>query len=87
MFTADGAPDEIPEFRVVAVDGKAFLPKLLVECGLAKSNGEAMRLIAQGGVQVDGAKVSPGTRDVLARAGATVLIKVGRRHFARVTFS
>ncbi len=87
VFTEDGQPDEVPEFRVAAVDGKAFLPKLLVECGLAKSNGEAMRLLAQGGVNLDGAKAAPGTRDIDAPAGATVLIKVGRRHFAKVTFS
>ncbi len=87
VFTADGTPDAVPEFKIAAVDGKAFLPKLLVDCGLAKSNGEAMRLIAQGGVNIDGAKVAPGTRDVPAAAGASVLIKVGRRHFAKVTFS
>jgi len=87
VFTADGEPDDVPEFQVAAVDGKAFLPKLLVECGLAKSNGEAMRLIAQGGVQVDGARIAPGTRDVPVSSGASILIKVGRRHFARVTFS
>jgi tyrosyl-tRNA synthetase len=87
VFTADGTPDDVPEFKIAAVDGKAFLPKLLVECGLAKSNGEAMRLIAQGGVNIDGEKVAAGTRDVPAAAGAAVLIKVGRRHFARVTFS
>jgi tyrosyl-tRNA synthetase len=87
VFTEDGAPGDVPEFRVVAVEGKAFLPKLLVECGLAKSNGEAMRVIAQGGVHLDGAKVAPGTRDIKAPTGATVLIKVGRRHFAKATFS
>ena len=87
VFSADGTPDEVPEFTIAAVEGKVFLPKLLVECGLAKSNGEAMRLIAQGGVHLDGAKMAPGTRDVSAAAGTTVLVKVGRRHFAKVTFS
>ena len=87
VFTADGTPDDVSEYRVAAVDGKVFLPKLLVDCGLAKSNSEAMRLIAQGGVQLDGAKMPAGTRDVHAPAGTTVLIKVGRRHFAKVTFS
>ncbi len=87
VFTADGTPDEVPEFRVAGVDGRVFLPKLLVECKLAKSNGEAMRLIAQGGVQVGGERIAPGTRDVPARKGATVLIKVGKRHFAKATFA
>jgi len=87
VFAADGTPDDVPEFTIAAVDGKAFLPKLLVDCGLAKSNGEAMRLIAQGGVNIDGAKIPPGTRDVPAPAGTAVLIKVGRRHFARASFT
>jgi tyrosyl-tRNA synthetase len=85
VFKAGGVPDDVPEFRIPA--GEGFLPKLLVECGLAKSNGEAMRLIAQGGVHLDGAKVEPGTRAIEAKAGTSVLLKVGKRHFARATFA
>ena len=70
------------------VTGSKFLVeaagrRLLVDCGLAKSNGEAMRLIAQGGVQIDGQKVAPGTRDIEVKSGTTLLIKVGKRHFAK----
>jgi tyrosyl-tRNA synthetase len=86
VFSKDGTPDDVPEFSATAADGKAFLPKLLVDCGLAKSNGEAMRLIAQGGVHIDGDKVPPGTRDIPANAGSTILLKVGRRHFAKARF-
>ena len=42
VFARDGEPDDVPEFRVATVNGRVFLPKLLVECGLAKSNREAM---------------------------------------------
>jgi tyrosyl-tRNA synthetase len=87
VFTEHGTPDDVPEFRVPSPDGKAFLPKLLVDCKLVRSNSEAMRLIAQGGVHVDGFKIAPGTRDIEAPAGASVLIKVGKRHFARATFT
>jgi len=87
VFSSDGVPDDVPEFMIPATDGKVFLPKLLTACGLAKSNGEAMRLIAQGGVQLDGAKVAPGTREIEAKAGASVLLKVGKRHFAKATFT
>ena len=87
VFTAEGVPDEVPEFSIAAVEGKVFAPKLLVECGLAKSNGEAMRLIAQGGVQIDGKKVAPGTREIEATPGTTALVKVGKRHFARARWS
>ena len=87
VFEAGGEPDEVPAFVIQAVDGKVFVPKLLVDCGLAKSNGEAMRLIAQGGVHVDGKKLAPGTRDLPAASGESILLKVGRRHFAKATFS
>jgi tyrosyl-tRNA synthetase len=87
VFSADGVPDEVPEFAIAADGGVVFLPKLLVSCGLARSNGEGMRLIGQGGVHVDGEKVPPGTRDIPVQAGASVLIKVGKRHFARAKFT
>lgn len=82
VFHDGGAPDDVPQFEVSA--GTVFLPKLLVTCGLAKSNSEAMRLIAQGGVHIDGAKVAPGTREIEAGTGVSLLLKVGKRHFARV---
>jgi len=87
VFEAGGEPDEVPAFVIQAVDGKVFVPKLLVDCGLAKSNGEAMRVIAQGGVQIDGQKLAPGTREIEAKSGTTLLIKVGKRHFAKAKVS
>jgi tyrosyl-tRNA synthetase len=86
VFTRHGVPDEVPAVRYPAEGGKAFLPKLLVTLGLASSNSEAGRLIAQGGVRIDDAKVEPGTREIEAKAGATHILKVGKRHFARVVF-
>jgi len=87
VFSADGVPDDVPEFAITPAEGKVFVPKLLVECGLAKSNGEAMRVIAQGGVQIDGQKLAPGTREIEAKSGTTLLIKVGKRHFAKAKVS
>jgi tyrosyl-tRNA synthetase len=87
VFSADGTPDDVPEFSIAVEKGKTFLPKLLVECGLAKSNSEGMRVIAQGGVQIDGAKIAPGTREIDASPGSSVVIKVGKRHFAKATFT
>ena len=86
VFHDRGVPDDVPERAVAAGDGKLYLPKLLVDCGLAKSNSDAMRLIAQGGVQADGAKIPSGTREFEARPGVTVVFKVGKRHFARIRF-
>jgi len=87
VFTQRGAPDEVPEHRFAAQDGKAFLPALLTELKLAASKSEAVRLLEQGAVSLDGEKVAPKTREIPAAPGAGHLIKVGKRRFARVTFS
>jgi tyrosyl-tRNA synthetase len=84
VFKKHGAPDDVATHRHPA--GKIFLPKLLVALGLASSNSDATRLIAQGGVKLDDTKVMPEVREIDAKPGETRLIKVGKRHFARVTF-
>jgi tyrosyl-tRNA synthetase len=87
VFARKGLPDEIPQHEVAAPEGKLSLPRLLVRLGLAASTSEAVRLIRQGGVRVDGASVPPDTREIEAPPGATRLLKVGKRRFARVTFT
>jgi tyrosyl-tRNA synthetase len=79
---AGGVPDEIPE---VALSGAPLaIGALLKQAGLAPSTSEALRLIDQGGVRVDGAVVS----DKALKLGAgTVVVQVGKRKFARVTLS
>jgi tyrosyl-tRNA synthetase len=86
VFREGEVPEDVPEHRVEAGEGAVFLPRLLVDCGLARSNSEAMRLIAQRGVHLDGATVEPGTREIAVPGSRTVLIKVGKRHFAKVVF-
>ena len=87
VFEQRGVPDDVAEHRVPAGSGRVPLAKLLVEIGLASSNSEATRLVRQGGVRLDDAKVAPGTREIEVEAGETRLVKVGKRRFARVTFS
>jgi tyrosyl-tRNA synthetase len=75
-----GIPDEIAS---LAVPGAPLaIGALLKQAGLVPSTSEAMRLIDQGGVRIDGAVVS----DKGLKVGAgTVVIQVGKRKFARVT--
>jgi tyrosyl-tRNA synthetase len=87
VFEQGGVPDDIAEHQVPAGSGRVGLAKLLVELDLAASNSEATRLIRQGGVRLDDAKVPAGTREIDVEAGDTRLVKVGKRRFARVTFS
>jgi tyrosyl-tRNA synthetase len=88
VFKAKGIPDDIPELAASDLprndDGRVFLPALLVaQMGVA-SNGEARRLLQQGGVKIDGAAVDAGTLEVEpSRLHGTVL-QVGKRRFLRV---
>ena len=77
-----GIPDDLPE---VSLAGAPLgVPQLLKQANLCPSTSEAMRLIEQGGVRVDGAVVSD--RGLKLDAGVYVL-QVGKRKFAKVTLS
>jgi tyrosyl-tRNA synthetase len=77
-----GIPDQIAE---VALTGAPLaIGALLKQAGLAPSSSEALRLIEQGGVRIDGSVVS----DKSLKVGAgTIVVQVGKRKFARVTLS
>ena len=75
-------PDQVDD---VALAGAPLaIAALLKQAGLAPSTSEAQRLIAQGGVRIDGAVVSDKGLKVLA---GTWVVQVGKRKFARVTLS
>jgi len=77
-----GVPDEIPE---VALAGAPLaIGALLKQAGLAPSTSEALRLVEQGGVRIDGAAVSDKGLKV---AAGTFVVQVGKRKFARVTLT
>lgn len=84
-FRQGALPDEMPEFTF-AGDGKDFpVVQMLKLAGLTASTSEALRMIDQGGVRADGAKVED--RCLAISRGATVVLQVGKRKFARVTVS
>ena len=75
-----GLPDVVPE---MALDGAPVaIGALLKRAGLALSTSEALRLIDQGGVRIDGEVVAD--RGLRLAAG-TYVLQVGKRRFARVT--
>lgn len=69
-------PGEIPSFTVA---NRAIIG-VLVEVGFASSNSQARRLITQGGVEVDGAKV----KDIHFNVPNNFVLKKGKRHYANV---
>jgi tyrosyl-tRNA synthetase len=80
-FSRNETPEDIPEVRISAKEALA-IPQVLKQAGLAASASEALRLIEQGGVRMDGAKVSD--KSARLAPGATVVLQVGKRKFARV---
>ncbi len=86
VFSGGKPPADVVEHRFALDGGKAFLPRMLTDAGLAASRTEAERLLRQGAVSVDDARVAPGTLELEARAGDVRLVKVGKRRFVRIRF-
>ena len=82
VFARKEVPDEMPDIRVTKGE-EILLAKFISDNGLAASGGEARRLIKQGGVTLDGDKVSDPAAKVAFTAEETIL-KVGKRKFARI---
>jgi len=79
---AGGVPDVIPE---LSLSGAPLgIGALLKQAGLVPSTTEALRLVEQGGVRVDGSAV--GDRALKLSAG-TYVVQVGKRKFTRVTLT
>ncbi len=82
-FSQGELPDEIPELDLAVGDsGELGLAHLIKGAGLATSSSEAMRLIKQGAVRVDGQKILG--QGPLFRSGERPLVQVGKRRIARV---
>ncbi|URL07337.1 tyrosine--tRNA ligase [Avibacterium sp. 21-595] len=78
-FQKGAIPDEMPEFTF---EGEIGLANLLKEAGLVSSTSEAMRMVQQGGVKIDGEKVENAKAIIYA---SSAVYQVGKRKFARVT--
>lgn len=78
-------PDNMPEVSVAAVDGGLAIPQLLKQAGLVDSTSEAMRMVQQGAVRLDGERISD--KAVVIKVGCVVVAQVGKRKFARITVS
>jgi len=84
VFKHHGLPENIPEITFSKNDGEIWLPKLLVEAGLTGSTSEARRLIKQQAVSLDGDKVLD--PEYSLQPEGEVMVKVGKRRFAKVRF-
>ena len=81
-FQNNETPADMPEIELATADGTLPLPRLLKEAGLTASTSEAMRLIQQGGVRMDGERLSDPSLTI--PRGESHVFQVGKRKFARV---
>jgi tyrosyl-tRNA synthetase len=84
-FQKNAIPDDMPEVTITLGDDGLGIANLLKEGGLVASTSDAMRMIKQGAVKIDGAKVTD-TKLHLHETGEAVY-QVGKRKFARITLA
>jgi tyrosyl-tRNA synthetase len=83
VFRDRQAPEEAP-IKKLPVDGVKKLTALLVELQVIASKSEAERLIKQGGVEIDGARVDDPRKDIDLSKAREFLLRAGKKKFVRV---
>ena len=76
-------PEDMPQLTLAAPAGGFTIAQLLKAANLVPSTSEAIRAIEQGGVRVNGERVSDRAKKL--SAGETLVVQVGKRKFARIT--
>ncbi|MFZ8141245.1 tyrosine--tRNA ligase [Alteromonas macleodii] len=84
-FQKNAIPDDMPELEIALSDEGIAIGNLLKEANLVGSTSDAMRMIKQGAVKINGDKVED-TRLVITEKGENVY-QVGKRKFARITLA
>jgi|TARA_R110000796_G_scaffold252636_1_gene389525 tyrosyl-tRNA synthetase len=83
-FQKKALPDEIPELTVTIEQDSILIANLLKEANLVASTSEAMRMIKQGAVKLNGEDKITDTKLEIAK-GSTAIYQVGKRKFANIT--
>lgn len=83
-FQKGAMPQEMPHLELAPKEGGTLpIANLLKDAELVKSTSEALRMIDQGAVRINGERIED--RTLSARSGTTQVYQVGKRRFARVT--
>lgn len=82
-FQRNEIPEDLPEINVKSHDGAIKIANLLKEANLVNTTSEAIRLINQNGVKIDGERVVDTQLEI--KAGTTHVYQVGKRKFAKIT--
>ena len=83
VFRERQTPEEAPEFRIPRGEPRRLVV-LLVDTGMAPSRSEAERLIKQGGVELDGERVTDIRREIDCSRPGAILLRAGKKKFLRI---
>jgi tyrosyl-tRNA synthetase len=84
-FQKGAMPDEMPEITLTTEGAGMPIASLLKDAGLVGSTSDALRMIQQGAVKIDGVKVED--RNLLINKGCTAVFQVGKRKFAKISLN
>ncbi len=82
-FSQGAMPDEMPQLELPSGGQPMGIAHVLKAANLTASTSEAMRLIEQGGIKIDGERVEDRAMQLVS--GRSFVLQVGKRKFARVT--
>jgi tyrosyl-tRNA synthetase len=85
QFQQGAIPDNLPEIQLMVGEKGMLIANVIKSAGLTTSTSDALRMIDQGAVKIDGERVS--TRDVLLKAGKTIVLQVGKRRFGKIVLT
>ncbi|OFZ73652.1 MAG: tyrosine--tRNA ligase, partial [Betaproteobacteria bacterium RBG_16_64_9] len=78
-------PEDMPDLTIETRGKPIGIAQLLKQAGLTASTSEALRMIDQGGIRIDGERCSD--KALMLSAGSALVLQVGKRKFARVTLA
>ena len=81
IFIKKDIPDEIPEFKIDSKNSEVNIIELIITINFAPSRAEAKRLVMQGGVSINGKKISDFNSNLKLNDG--MILKVGKRKFIK----
>lgn len=83
QFQRGAIPEDIPEWELSADKGGLPIANLLKDVGLTNTTSEALRMLKQGAVRIDGQRVTD--RGLVIPLGTRGIFQVGKRRFAKVS--
>lgn len=81
-FKHGALPENMPEENLHAEGDGLTITKILKQTGLTASTTEALRMVEQGGVKLNGEKISD--KNLKIKRGTTAVVQVGKRKFSKV---